>query len=97
MGAVSLGTTLTSIILASKLRLIRKLELKEAWWKQDESRVIATPYLEKTTTTSLFGKWVKQIEVKVDQVWIYHPRERDEGVVDTEGLDSNESRAAHRE
>ncbi|GFS85770.1 hypothetical protein NPIL_684451 [Nephila pilipes] len=35
----------------------------------------------------------KLITVNVDQVRIYHPRERDESVVDTEGLDGERSRA----
>ncbi|GFS84856.1 hypothetical protein NPIL_321251 [Nephila pilipes] len=35
----------------------------------------------------------KPITVNVDQVRIYHPRERDEGIVETDGLDGEGSRA----
>ncbi|GFT17836.1 hypothetical protein NPIL_150681 [Nephila pilipes] len=35
----------------------------------------------------------KPITVNVDQVRIYHPRERDEGAVETDGLDDEGSRA----
>ncbi|GFS67015.1 hypothetical protein NPIL_21101 [Nephila pilipes] len=35
----------------------------------------------------------KSITVNVDQIWIYHPRERDEGVVGTNGLNGERSRA----
>ncbi|GFT62358.1 hypothetical protein NPIL_589311 [Nephila pilipes] len=38
-------------------------------------------------------KGSKLITVNVDQVRIYHPRERDEGVVETDGLDGEGSRA----
>ncbi|GFS92771.1 hypothetical protein NPIL_372131 [Nephila pilipes] len=40
----------------------------------------------------LFGKGGKPITVNVDQVQLYHPRERDEGVVKTYGLDGERSR-----
>ncbi|GFS75057.1 hypothetical protein NPIL_173101 [Nephila pilipes] len=40
----------------------------------------------------LFKKEGKLITLNVDQVRIYHPRERDEGVVETNGLDGEGSR-----
>ncbi|GFX42435.1 hypothetical protein TNCV_1519991 [Trichonephila clavipes] len=39
----------------------------------------------------------KQTMVNVDQVWIYHQRERDEGVVESEGSDNNSSKATQLE
>ncbi|GFU37223.1 hypothetical protein NPIL_189181 [Nephila pilipes] len=41
----------------------------------------------------IIWKGGKSITVNVDQVRIYHPRERDEGVVETDGLDGEGSRA----
>ncbi|GFY44823.1 hypothetical protein TNIN_374501 [Trichonephila inaurata madagascariensis] len=45
----------------------------------------------------IIWKGGKQISVNVDQVRIYHPRERDEGDVETDGLDGEGSRAAQVE
>ncbi|GFU37168.1 hypothetical protein NPIL_136351 [Nephila pilipes] len=42
---------------------------------------------------SLASKRIGAITVNVDQVLIYHPREKDEGVVETDGLDGEGSRA----
>ncbi|GFS98619.1 hypothetical protein NPIL_342331 [Nephila pilipes] len=41
----------------------------------------------------LLGNGGKLITVNVDQVQIYHPRERGEGVVETDGLNGERSRA----
>ncbi|GFS42215.1 hypothetical protein NPIL_643821 [Nephila pilipes] len=39
----------------------------------------------------------KTIMVNIDQVRIYHPREREEGVLETDGLDGEGARAEHVE
>ncbi|GFU01374.1 hypothetical protein NPIL_171171 [Nephila pilipes] len=53
------------------------------------------PYEVKKVENNNMVIWIggKSITVNVDQVRIYHPRERDEGVVDTDGLDVERSRA----
>ncbi|GFT44763.1 hypothetical protein NPIL_174881 [Nephila pilipes] len=61
---------------------------------QVEKRVeIDLSHAKRDVALDPFSKGDKPITVNVDQVRIYHPRERDEGVVETDGLDGERSRA----